>query len=1488
VLVSIPRELRGASLGAAHAWVREQMAYSNPRRTMGDYTLRDSSGKRVSLSALVKGELSEVDIVGADELDAVRANPAHPMSLMSTSPLPAIMYQQNLPRVFGGVITPALWTRTKEEYGLFGAAQRLSILLSRPSPLEGHNNYSPRTLALLDARLGTSEQPMHRFVRSNPTSNEVRQAVDSLGLGSYSRATNVMNRTNMLGAESTRNIELVRRLVDDFLDVAETKLPGEQEGRLISMAQKMSLQFENSKALFDNFAKNVLAPYLIGSTANVYALEYINEYILPASRLIIENTGKSNRDVLLRKLDSYYKHLVKSLATSPGDFYAGKEMALIAHPAFLFKRAGLVLLPVPRSRKDRGFYAMPEVGTPLTYTESGFVVRSSMPKAMNPIVRVLGKDELRQMRSPLKDFKREGGIGTATYLTKATLDTIYKAVDSLRESVELSGPGETSAYNLLVSETRRMGQKKIEELYKDIEGMPAFFYMDLPGIRPIPTNWPQPLIYAMMEVLASYRDRLTGLRKEGSFDTAEFLTPSGIHLDIVSSDRASEVVVLENAIGKYTENDKKENADAVLKAARALGEKYGYAAGLTAASVKVGSNVKESKKNATSVIVALDQWLEVLRSKGVLGGLEAAKVATKDYGDTPSIYKIVVEMVERSITYYNYEPTRDEVWFTITLLYYSLRHMGLDSEMSMSFFGSLTKVVREAREAGFGEWLGQVQEFAAAPADAEALNEDFLAKYVALKTFRKALDDPKSKEFLALFGERGTKMLMKKDGDVVRANPGTFSASELEKTKTTLDESIKAYELAMSQKYKGSAAAQSLAYLQELFNKELLKVAAAAEQPLATYVGGDIETSTGNAEAHMDKLYQGMKDNLEKTFEAAKKLSSSMEPDKSMQDVHDALVTFNHSLEMVDMILEQEQSLGGFLEFIPTSEYSSLAKKARKLTDFFRLVRADFTEIGLGEGSESIFATELKDMKALGKDLSKLTGDKYYFPSRLNSNLTDFLLSIKDVVDATTSTTLPPLFKDALIAVTRAKYSALGWEYSEMFERALEKAAKLAKMSPDEFKSIVDVTDYDDKIRDVYSDVSTQSELLGAVFRQDPYVGPREMLRLKGTLVTTIRRDLTEEYLRVASDSKREARKEKRGDIAKLLLETAPKKGLGAAKAAAKAPFQAIGAAAGAVAGGFTVGFGAYNVAVQEVLDLTFRSIQRSASLTTDVIEQHKWFQKAMTLGIGHVATVAIAAGLGAGAGLGILGALTAAQAAATVEVAQSGLMRSVEGREERKDEEARRDIVRKSDLFETESLDLFLAEVEADIAKFEAQAQSDQYVASLLSLEEVKVENELIVELLEGRKLEAELRERMRSEELAEAEHAFLQAELNKQTAENDARTLELEAIIEKIQQEMAKEIAQSELEQARLSTATDMANLYNRFEAQYEIVVRDMRKLFDAYGGKTRFLEGHCSPAAKDKYHRLNLERLTILEKMRGLRPEGRDPVDTDFPRDPPAWEQ
>ena len=981
MMYAIPRSLRGASLGTAHAWVREQMAYSNPRPTMGDYTLRDSSGKRVSLSALVKGELNEVDIVGAEELDAARANPSHPMSLKATT-VPAAMYQQNLPRIFGGVVTPALWARAKDEYGLFGATQRLSILLSRPSPLEGHNNYSPRTLALLDARLGTSAQPMHRFVRSNPGPDEVRNAQRGIGLGPVNRASNIMARTNMLGAESTKNIEAVRSLVDSYLDTAEVDMNNDEQGALLSMAGQMSMQFENSKGLFDNFAKNVLAPYLISSTANFYAIEYINEYIMPATRLIIENTGGSNKDAMLRKLDSYYRHMVKSLATSPADFYAGKEMALVAHPAFLFKRAGLVLLPVPKNRKDRSFYTMSQVGQPLEYTDSGFVAQADMPKAMKPIVRTIGRGELKQMRER-KTTYNPSNLAMATYLTKQTLDTIYRAVDSLRARVELSGPEDTSAYNLLLSETRRMGQKKLEDLHKDIAGMPAFFYMDLPGIRPIPTNWPQQLVYAMMETLSSYRDRLTGLNKD--FDGADFLQPSGIHLDLAETKVDDVYSNLDFAIRTYEADDSEENAVAVIKAGRALNNAYPgeLPDGINERRQLTNSGDTQTKKGKATIIS--NEWPQWQVNLQGIATQSAVEVATRDYGEAPSIYKIVLEMVNRSITYYNYEPTRDETWFTITLMYYCLRHMSLDTEVgNTSFFGGLTELMSNARKEELNEWLDRVKQYGEAPAG--DLGDEALSKYIALKYAREALDDPGSDAYMALFGLEGP----------VRTNPGpSFNTAEMNRVKQSLDATIAEYEKALNEKYKDGTAQKSYDYLKQYFAPALSELVREGEA-VATFVGDEILDRETTADQYMDQLYTKVYQHLDSAWKSADKVVKAVAAE-NMEDLYNATTTLHNSLENAQLLTDQHTSIGGFSSLLGSDADYQMQVKADQLSGTFRLIAQDLEKMGYSGAKEARFKREADSILKLG-DLTN--NNNYRYPGPLLSAVIGFLVESKDLAEA--------------------------------------------------------------------------------------------------------------------------------------------------------------------------------------------------------------------------------------------------------------------------------------------------------------------------------------------------------------------------------------------------------------------------------------------------------------------------------------------------------
>ena len=120
----------GASLGEAHKWVREQMVQSNPGKPMADYTLTDENGKRINLSDLTRGKASHVTINAAGK---VRSNPAHPAEIRGFMEVPVPMHANRLTALTQDQITPALYNAMVNEFGLFGATQTLSILLTRPT-----------------------------------------------------------------------------------------------------------------------------------------------------------------------------------------------------------------------------------------------------------------------------------------------------------------------------------------------------------------------------------------------------------------------------------------------------------------------------------------------------------------------------------------------------------------------------------------------------------------------------------------------------------------------------------------------------------------------------------------------------------------------------------------------------------------------------------------------------------------------------------------------------------------------------------------------------------------------------------------------------------------------------------------------------------------------------------------------------------------------------------------------------------------------------------------------------------------------------------------------------------------------------------------------------------------------------------------------------------------------------------------------------------
>ena len=728
VRVQVPTSLYGASLGKANAWVREQIAFSNPHKPMGDYKLHDDSGRSVSLSALTNGDLDAVNISGV--MDTVRINPAHPADLQGFAHSPAPMFSSNLTRFIPDKVTVSMWESAVSEYGAFGATQFLSRLLTEE--LKGHNMPDPYVQDLLNARRLHVGAPMEK-VRLNPTRGEVENAVAGLDLGPYQRAQSQLGKGKMLGIQSKMLDEKVQAYINDLLDDTEVAFKKDKDhGAFMSVANKFSIRYENSKALFEDFAMNVFSPYLVASSANLYALQYINEYVLPTLRTAIENqkdfsrwfirkgSGRgSGKEAALRELDRQYRHIVKTLATAPSDYYYGKELALIANPAYLFKHVGLVMLPLPQfpaagkmkkadgERLERLAALFIQAGNPPEYNkEGGLRVINPSWGPKQPVVEYLGRDLYRSTLKEAEDRKKHFAL-------------FKEAIHTLAQRVERREGAYSS--HALVTTANAMAHKSLKDLYEDVHDYPSLYYLDLIGIRPIPTNWPEKLIFAMMEVTASYRDRISGLGKD--FNFTDFLTPTGIMMTgsavTYTSKGLRNEKEIKDEIKKMKESgqnsrgayDKDKWSKVVEEHARflesvattyelATGSKPSGIGALTALAAYNIDKTSEAKKKAlhSSLLSGRANLVNLF-----LGAANTSPFGYKDMGDSPSVYKIIGESVKLSIRKYGYEPSGDDVKFVTLLLYFCLRNMKLDKEISNGFMAEMLEAFEEARKGTFDD-----------------------------------------------------------------------------------------------------------------------------------------------------------------------------------------------------------------------------------------------------------------------------------------------------------------------------------------------------------------------------------------------------------------------------------------------------------------------------------------------------------------------------------------------------------------------------------------------------------------------------------------------------------------------------------------------------------------------------------------------------------------------------------------------------------------
>ena len=191
---TVPGNLRGASLGAAHKWVRSQTS-------AGEYSLSDANGNKVSLTDLISGHVSEVQI------SSTRNNPAHPAVF---EPIDyGINTNVNLTHILPDEVTPAMVTSMVHNEGLFGAVQSLSMLLNREVTEESF--MTPGAMAILSART-IADQPVldSRLIRTNP---------DPIGFGRSRGGRLLGQEVAQMDMAMKKHVE---QIVNEQLDDAKT------------------------------------------------------------------------------------------------------------------------------------------------------------------------------------------------------------------------------------------------------------------------------------------------------------------------------------------------------------------------------------------------------------------------------------------------------------------------------------------------------------------------------------------------------------------------------------------------------------------------------------------------------------------------------------------------------------------------------------------------------------------------------------------------------------------------------------------------------------------------------------------------------------------------------------------------------------------------------------------------------------------------------------------------------------------------------------------------------------------------------------------------------------------------------------------------------------------------------------------------------------------------------------------------------------------
>ena len=518
MLVKVPANIKGSSALKVHQWVMSQSGSDN-------YVLQDATtGQPTDVTQVASGMIDEV-VIG----ERPRSNPAPSYAFK-----PSAQPQKHITQFRSRVVTPeglspSVVQAVEANHGTNVAVHLLTKMLSQRSR---HTLSTPRGGRILKS-----------FVRADP-----RMTVRSNPVG-LRQTPSGLRMARVLGEGS--------RVLDDQIIAEVMKYIDETNQHSIPH------DFPASEKQFDDFRANVLQPYLIAVEANRALLRYINLTLMPHMKRLIDsgqfekNAGVSfglggklkkklglNKEELKEALERQYNTLVARLATSPADFYNGRNEALIAHPGFLYPQMQFALLPVPErltggTRAELFFY---QVGEPPRYQtdQEGNVIQDlprlieqAAPKKDGQIVFPVARVNNRPV-----DFGRVMNAGTIeSTLRSGNFRDLFIAagrfwtspLSHLRNILGAGGAmpsgklseAEQNAVrdlNKVVNEIQLSGPMEALKTMKgemfDTFPMVAAIEVNIGGLKPRPLRWPEHLILAMMEIMSENSDQI--IRVDGA------------------------------------------------------------------------------------------------------------------------------------------------------------------------------------------------------------------------------------------------------------------------------------------------------------------------------------------------------------------------------------------------------------------------------------------------------------------------------------------------------------------------------------------------------------------------------------------------------------------------------------------------------------------------------------------------------------------------------------------------------------------------------------------------------------------------------------------------------------------------------------------------------------------------------------------------------------------------------------------------------------